>query len=374
MINRDMNPIRYGRTFLSILAAITTAIVLPTLLNAQPIDTIGPQRIADEELRREATSLVESFFTFGYDQAGMDADSIENYAIDQFADYLQRMAGTPFWPNPYRYDIGEVYSIRPELEVVMVTSRTYPGAVPLYGELAVDWIWFLRRDKEKGWRISSLRRTKGIPKAMEKLAYVDTTGDFPASLKPTIAREWGAILLDNEAIRAEFKANRPLLQSLVDRLSANDSIVMLERMGDHISQFNNIYVDWGMAAQELPQEVIDEYLATASPEVAEQIAASIRHAERQRRQASDTLGTLAGRVGVSITTLDEIAAMMKQGRIRFINSDLPMRDAMLLTIDGELDDAVGLLYSPHGELPYISPEEFFYLEDLGDGWWIFRSV
>jgi hypothetical protein len=45
-----------------------------------------------------------------------------------------------------------------------------------------------------------------------------------------------------------------------------------------------------------------------------------------------------------------------------------------LTVGGYFDDVCGYIYSPSGELPLVSPDEYFYLEDLGDGWWIFRST
>ena len=44
-----------------------------------------------------------------------------------------------------------------------------------------------------------------------------------------------------------------------------------------------------------------------------------------------------------------------------------------MTVGGYVDDAIGYLYSPTGEIPAVSNEEYYYLEPLDDGWWIFRA-
>lgn len=334
----------------------------------------GPKPFPDAEAGVAAMNLVSDFYRYGSSPVGIHPDSIERYAIDWFSEYLAERGQQSFWPAGVRYSVDNVFKIYSTDSAAMVTARTWPDSLPYFGPLTIDWTWFLRRNPEGEWRIAYVRRTDGLDKALEMLHLLDTTDMFPDRIKPDIAREHSTILLSNEQIRAEFNANRVSFDSLVALVATHDSIRFVERTGDRISQFNLVMINWGLASEDVPQEVIDEYLATASAEEREAMEARLRTAENQKREGETALQGFERRARLKAGTLAKVGALMKTTRVRFINAELQWRDAILLTLGGNVNDAVGFLYSPEGELPLISPEEFFYLEDLGDGWWIYRAT
>lgn len=362
----------YGRRTIFLL------LLLPVLvtgeLASQSIDTIGPVRITDPATTGEARDLVDRFFRFGSDPAGVDSVDVPDYAVDWLAEFLLELRGKPFWHIAHRYDVGEVWSIRPEGTILMVGSRTHVDSIPFHGRVTVDWFWYLRRNDSGQWRISNVRRTQGILEGMNTLRLIDTSAAYPPSVKAEVAREEGNMLLDNGMLRAEFEKNRGVLDELVSRLGANTSITLLERQGSRIRQFNRKYIDWGLAFEEIPEKALEEFLAGAPEEVRQNVLRRMEVAARHEREGTAVLAESARGAGVRPAEVEEIARLMKLARVKFINTELPFRDAILLTLGGELEQAVGYLYSPHGELPWINPEEYFYLEDLGDGWWIFRSA
>lgn len=344
-------------------------------LAAQSVDTVGPVAVTDEATIAEVCDLVDRFYRFGSDPSGVDSAAIPSYAIDWFGDFLRGLRGAPFWTTAYRYEVNrQVWAIRPEKSILMVTGRTHVDSVPFHGRVAVDWIWYLRENEQGAWRISNVRRTQGILEAITTLRFIDTTSAYPSVLKPEIARDEAGLILDNDRLRRDFDANRGVMTELIARLEANRTITMVAREGTRVQQFNRKYIDWGLASAEIPEEALEEFLAGAPEEVQQNILRRLEVAEKHEREASALLAQTARAAGVRPAEVEEIVRLMKIGRIRFINTEVPFRDAILLTVGGQIEQAVGYLYSPRGELPWINPEEYFYLEELGDGWWIFRSA
>ncbi|MGE3801647.1 MAG: hypothetical protein AB7H80_11555 [Candidatus Kapaibacterium sp.] len=332
-----------------------------------------PRLLVNSDDAVEAKEVVSSFFEYGMSLARIDSSRAKDYAIDWFEEYLRKHAGETFWPIPHRYEVEEVYSIRSNDSLLMVTSRAWPDSVPFVGTVSVDWIWFLRKNPENHWRIYSLRRTQGLYEAMQALRLIDTTTAYPNSLRDDIALEKSTILLSNEQIRGLFPLLRSHLEELVNRVRGHDSIQFVGREGDRVNQFNRYYINWGMASHNIPDEAVEEFLVGATEEQKEQMKKLLQAAERQRYQGEVTLRKWEREAGIPATILDDIAVLMKKGRIQFMNTQLPWEDAVLLTMAGSADHAIGLIFSPHGGVPLVSPEEYFYLEDLGAGWWIFRS-
>lgn len=363
---------RVYRTFFRLPAFVLPLLLLPLFLFSARGQ--GLQPYPDPTAAAAAKNLVTEFYSYGSNAARISTDSTEHYAIDWFADYLAKRNGEPFWPTMPQFSVDGAYKIYETDSAVLVTARTWPDSLPLFGTLTVDWTWFLRKNSEGEWRISSVRRMEGFDKAIEMLRLLDTTDIFPDRVKPAIARENSTILLSNQQMREEFLRNRSAFDSLVRIVGSSDSIRLVERTGDKISQFNRVMIDWGMAAEEVPQEVLDEYMATASAEERAEMETRLRTAEKQRKEGEKALKGYAQRARLKAGVLDDVAALMKTTRVRFINADLQWKGAVLLTMAGNVNDAMGYFYSPNGELPMISPEEFFYLEDLGNGWWIFRAT
>ena len=333
-----------------------------------------PQPYPNPVESAKAKQLVEEFFHAGFDPAGIKDSDVDRFSVDKFAEFLQTNVGSPFWPTPQPYEILDVYKIYPTDSAAIVTARTVVDSLPYWGKVHVDWVWFVRIVEGDGWRISSVRRTTGLLKAMGMMHFIDSTADFPDRIKPVIAREEGMILLSNAQLRAEFERSRPALDQLVATLATQDSIQFIERTGDRVSQFNYTMIDWKMAAQDLPQEVLEEYMQNASEAEKQQMEIRLRAAEKQKAEGYRMLENLGKKAQIEAKTLETVVDLMKKGQVKFVNTDLPWEGAVLMTVAGKVNDAIGFLYSPKGQLPLISPEEYFYLEDLGGGWWIFRAT
>src|SRR5690606_10036817 len=114
------------RTFI---ATIFLASIASGALTAQNVDTVGPVQITDPAVVSEARQVVADFFEYGSDPGGVDSVDVPRYGVDWFADFLVGLRGKPFWEVAHRYDVGDVYSIRPEGTILMVTSRTWVDSV-----------------------------------------------------------------------------------------------------------------------------------------------------------------------------------------------------------------------------------------------------
>jgi hypothetical protein len=246
-------------------------------------------------------------------------------------------------------------------------------SLPMFGPFAVDWTFYMRRNDRQEWRISMMRRMSGTEGAIEALQYLDTSTTYPAVIKRAIVHEKSAMLLSNSQLRQHLTANQTGFQKLLGEFGRKE-LKILGRIDKSVTQLNQHGIYWGEAAQEVPQEAIDDYMNKATPEERKEMQRRLRVAESIRRQGMDTLTKLAKKDGVSMKRIENVVTAMKDLRVIFVNAKLPWRDAVQFTIAGELGNALGYIYSPHGELPIINPNEYFYLEDLGNGWWLFRST
>jgi len=176
---------------LSILSRVVPAVAGLLLLSGTGAVAQGPQPYPDSLKGEEAKELVRDFFAIGFDPGGIRAIDIRRFAVDDMADYLTKNLGSPFWAAPQRWEVDGVFKIYDTDSAAIVTSRTHPDSIPYAGLLTVDWIWFLRQIEGGAWRISAVRRTTGMAKAMNMMRFIDTTSIFPEKVKPQIAREEG---------------------------------------------------------------------------------------------------------------------------------------------------------------------------------------
>ncbi len=93
-----------------------------------------------------------------------------------------------------------------------------------------------------------------------------------------------------------------------------------------------------------------------------------------RRAGTDSLVKILKKKKVAPARVEKIVNIMHDLRVVFVNRQLPWAGAVQMTVAGKMDEAVGYLYSPKGGVPHISPVEYFYIEDLGNGWWLFRAT
>jgi hypothetical protein len=351
---------------------MTTLLLLLLLLSpsfAQPYFH-SFQNPADS-LRTKA--LVESFFRLASGSM-VPHDSVESYAIDAFAVQLQKVDTVAFWPAGTTGSVERIHAVGDDDAGAVVTAVTKRDSVPFFGPMSVDWVFFLRRNDRGKWRISELRRMSGTGKALRTLQFLDTSTTYPAALKKAIVQETTTILFSNAQLREHFASNRNGFQALLAQFQRHDSLKMLGRTDRLVLQLNTHGIYWGIAAEEVPKEAIDEYMKTATPEQRKFMKAQLDLADRLRRDGRDTLLRLAKKAKLAIARIDSTIGLMKDLRAVFVNAMLPWRDAVQITLAGDFPNAMGYLYSPTGELPLIDPNEYYYLEEIGDGWWIFRAT
>src|SRR5207248_3447460 len=94
-----------------------------------------------------------------------------------------------FWPAGTRYSLEHIRALGEKDEGAVATAVTTRDSIPFFGPMQIDWVFFLRRDDKKQWRISELRRMEGTDKAIATLQFLDTATSYPAALKRVIVRE-----------------------------------------------------------------------------------------------------------------------------------------------------------------------------------------
>lgn len=301
------------------------------------------------------------------------ADSV---GIDDFAATLTAQTGKGFWPvGTEQCILRDVRTIRRGDSVVVVRYITIGDSVPYSGPLTIDWSFFLRRTDSANWRIYAVRHLTGIDKVVGSLVALSQAQDYPPSLKPLVAHELEPALWSNQRVRQHFNQYRPQLQALVAQFSRkNDSLLALGRVDRRINQLNRAGIDWGIAAQEVPKEYIDEYLKNANDEQRVTLQAQLRQVARLRNEGTAALNKFIRKYKLNARRLDTVVSIMRECSVSFATNRLPWKGSVQLTVAGSFDDAVGFLYSPGGQIPLLSSQEYFDLEELGDGWWIFRST
>lgn len=300
-------------------------------------------------------------------------ERIDEFASDEFAHEVRQGGKAPVWFEPQSWRIGEIVSLGAGDSLAMVNVISRADSLPMFGYFDIDWTFFMRLSKG-GWKVSALRRLNGFEESVEMLRFLDTASSYPASLKPEMVRENSAMLLSNDQLRRHFAEHAADFQALAAEFTRRDSLQVVARVGNRVMQFNHHVIDWGMAAHDIPQQVIDEYMRSASPEEQARIQSQLRIAEKMRRDGNDSLAKILKKKKIAVARVEKVVSMMHDLRVVFINSQLPWKGAVQLTVAGKMDNAVGYIYSPKGGLPLISPAEYFYLEDLGNGWWIFRAT
>jgi hypothetical protein len=343
------------------------------LLSVASLAAQKPVSLQDPADSVAASDIVGRYLRFPFGKR-IHPDSIADYAVDEFGKQLTARKGELLaFPQDMTYRITGVQSIRPGDTLATVTVVAVGDTIPRFGPMVIDWVFFVRKVEHQGWRISAVRRQVGIEDVADRLRQLDTSTAFPTSLKGTIAVEWGTQMLSNEQLRRNFMQNRDQFGALLEQFHRHDSMRMVSRFDRQISQVNYTVVYWDPAAQEVPQAAIDEYMSTASKQERKNMKAMLRHAENLRRAGRDSVAVVARKFGLDPARLDTVAAAMKDLRISFVNSNLPWEGAVQFTVDGTFDNVGGYLYSPEG-IPWISPDEYYYLEDLGNGWWLFRAT
>lgn len=349
---------------------VATFLLVQSSLHAQP----GHFPFKGTGDSAAAVDLVQRYLRYTIGEP-IPIDSIEHYAVEEFYTWLDKNHGVPVrFPDRMPYTISNVRSVRDDGSQILVTVSAHADSIPMFGRVTIEWVFFVRPVEGKGWRINGLRRQNGIEDVAAELRFLDTSSLYPKMLKPIIARESSRALLSNAQLRSHFNEHRDEFMKLAGFFHQTDSLWMLGRIDRAVTQLNQFGIDWGDGAQEVPKEAIEEVMAKLEPNQRQEMRARLRAAESSRRAGRDTLQRIAKRLGIKLPKVDSATAMMQELRVSFINARLPWKGAVQFTVGGRQMDVLGYLYSPNGELPWVSLEEYFYLEDLGNGWWIFRST
>jgi hypothetical protein len=344
---------------------------LPILALVAAVPALAQKPMADSAQAALVASTVREFIRAS-GETGLNSDNIIRYTTGRFFEKMKVSLGQkPFAPH-LDYRIRSVQSIRDGDTLAIVGVTVVTDTLPMFGPVASELTFFVAQDTGT-WKISDMRRFARIEDRGEDIRTIDTSRDYPSSLKPRIVREHSAVLLSNDQLRENFMTNRARFDELVARFDRRDSLRILGRIDRNVTQLNRLGIDWGAAAQEIPKEAIDEYLASATAKQKMEIRAELKHVEKLRKTGRDSLAKYARRYHLSVPHIDSTIALMYDLRVAFVNAELPWKRAVQLTVGGIVNDAIGYLYSPSGEIPYVSHEEFYYLEPIADGWWIFRA-
>lgn len=305
--------------------------------------------------------------------SGMSREELAAYTTSRMTTKLQDEVGNTPFSTDLDYRFRRVLTVDASDTLALVAVTTTGDTLPIYGPVDIEMTFFMHRGGEHGWRIADMRRFRHIEGRSDEIRGIAESSDYPASLKPLIVRDYASVLLSNDRLRANFESNRARFAELASRFSGRDSLRILGRIDRNVGQLNRVAIEWGAAAQVIPKAIIDEYLASATPAQQTEMRASLKHVEGLRRAGRDSLTKIARRYRLSVPQLDRTVDLMYDLNVSFVNAELPWKKAVQMTVGGVVDDAIGYLYSPTGELPYISNDEYYYLEDLGGGWWIFRA-
>jgi len=322
-----------------------------------------------------AADLVGRYMSFN-DKTVLSLDTIDRYAAGEYARRIVEYQGDAIGlPGEKPRRLVDLRTVRDDGSLAMAVIAFQADSLPRFGPVTIDRVLFLRRDSSDAlWRISAIRDLAGVPGQIDELHKLEAS-NYPESLKRVIARESSRLLLSNEQVRRDFREHRAGYMALAEQFRRSDSLLRsVARIDKVISQINNVGIVWGDAAEEIPRDAVDEYLSRLDKSQQKQFRDQLRAAEKQRRTGFDSLAQIAKRLRIPVARIDTLVTTMYDLGVSFVTNRLPWPGAVQITIAGAYDNAVGLLYSPSGEVPLISPDEYFYLEDLGEGWWIFRAT
>lgn len=321
-----------------------------------------------------AIGVVKQYYAVP-DSAYLDSTAITTMVAGDLVSRMIGALGRPIRPSNTRpWRVEQAYALRrtdgDTMAIVVVPTGidTAPG----FGAVTVDLIYYLRKTKV-GWRILDHNRQLLVENAIDQLREVDSSSAYPPSLKPIIAREIAAMLLSNQQARAHFADNRLAFDSLIRRIRAERNLHRLARIDRRPEQINNVAIVWSNSAQEIPPEAIAEFEKTLKGQELKDFRKALASLERLRKIGEDSVASVTKRFRINRTAMDAILNRMHDLRLVFLNIDLPWKNAIQLTLGGSAGHSLGYIYSPNGELPMVSTEEYFYLEDLGGGWWLFRA-
>lgn len=359
---------RRMRLFLStaILALITTT----TALSQSPY-----RPFASRNDSLEAMEVVKRYYAVA-DSAYLDSTTITSLATGDLVSRMIAALGRPIRPsNTLPWHVERACALRRSTgdALAIVVVPTVIGTAPRFGTVTVDLIYYLKRTAN-GWRILDHNRQLLVENVIDQLREIDSSSAYPPSLKPIIAREISALLLSNEQARRHFADNRPSFDSLIRRIQGERNLHRLARIDRRPEQINNVAIVWSNSAQEIPRQAITEYEKTLkNQDELKDFRQALANLERLRKIGEDSVTSVTKRLRINRASMDFILQRMRDLRLVFLNIDLPWKNAIQLTVGGSAGHSIGYIYSPQGELPDVSTEEYFYLEDLGGGWWLFRA-
>ncbi len=358
-----------SRSLRILLAFIGTLATLCSPLMAQ-----RPKPFDDPAEEQMVRQRLQSFLDLAATDTVFTTSMIAAQAVDEVAATIVDSNGhaSVFARNHPRIDSIRSLGFGDSLAMANVVTRV--DSVRWFGPVDVDWVYYLRRGDFPGWRISEVRRMMTVEKGLRTLHVLDTSRMYPEALKPTIAAETSRLLLSNRQMRALFARDREHYQWIADQFIANDSLRQLQRTSDRVVQLNNTMIDWGIASVDIPDSIMNDWMATLTPKQQSAMQQRLRVAERMKKTGVDSLAAIVRRFRLGSDYVQTVVDRMQRAEVIFVNAALPWKDDVQLTVAGEMENAVGFIYAPHDELPEISPMEYYYLENLGGGWWLFRST
>jgi len=321
----------------------------------------------------DAIDIVRRYYAVP-DSQYLDTSQIESLVAGELVTRTIAGLGRPIRPSrSFRWTIDRAAALANSGDsAAIVVVPTVTDSIPRFGPVTVDMIYYLRRT-DRGWRIVDFHRQLLVEKSIVQLKQLDTAQSYPASLKPLIVREVSALLLSNQQLRSHFSSSRRSFDALIQELHGERNIRRLARMDRKAEQINNVSIIWMNSAQEIPKEAIAEYERGLTAGELKEFRKALAQQAKLRKAGDDSVASVARRLRINRNGLGAVLNRMHELRLVFVNRDVPWNDAIQCTVAGVAGHSLGYIYSPEGQLPKVSPDEYFYLEELEGGWWIFRA-
>lgn len=244
----------------------------------------------------------------------------------------------------------------------------------LFGWFELDWYFFLTKNEKKEWRIYDIRTQSENQKMYSMVKVMDVDTGLPPMVKPLIVREQCGTLLSNSQIKEIFDKNKQSFIDLAEKVNSLDSLINILRIDNKVSILNRTLIDWSDAAEDMPQDAIDWMMARLDKSGKKKLQAELKRNEKIRSQGMDTLKSVAAMYTLKLDDIKQIIVNMQNLRVVGLAKLIKSKGVIQFVTGGRDQDIAGILYSPKGFLPQITPEEYFCLEELAENWWIFRRT
>lgn len=277
-------------------------------------------------------------------------------------------------PPGYPFGINYICSVSSIDSLALIKTTSPVDSMLNFGWFDLDWYFYCIKNEKNEWRICEVRTQTENIKLYSMLKVMEQDTSIPPMVKPLIVRERSGTLLSNKQLKDIFDSNQEKFKFLGEKISGNDSLNALVRNDDRIVLLNRSQIDWQDASEDMPNDAIAWMNSRLDKKAQKKFQTHLRSTERIKKQGFDTLQSKAKKYKLDYQELKNIVSILRDLRIYGFNKIFKKQDAIQFVTGGRDENIAGFLYSPKGFLPFILPEEYYCLEEIGNNWWIFRKT